>query len=35
MTDCQHDWTKTEETADYVTHKCSKCGQVYTRAKQK
>ena len=28
-------WIKTEETADDVTHECTKCGDVYTRDKQK
>ena len=35
MTDCQHDWVKTKETADEVTHQCTKCKATYTRPKQK
>lgn len=31
--DCKHNWVKTEETATTVTHQCSKCKEVYTRAK--
>lgn len=30
---CDHNWVKTNETATEVTHRCSKCGDTYTRAK--
>lgn len=28
-----HNWVNTSETATQVTHKCSKCGQTYTRTR--
>ena len=33
MSTCDHDWCYDSQTPDTVTHKCSKCGDTYTRAK--
>lgn len=32
--ECRHNWVKTQETSTSVTHKCSKCQEIYSRPKQ-
>lgn len=33
MADCEHNWVYQSETADTVTHKCTKCPATHTRPK--